>query len=321
MYPLHPVTGEEVTYAPDGTWDGVAVEVARHVKGARDLRASLMGLAYWVASGFGDRGVLVLLDPDMTPERIRSEERLARETLRADVADRLHVAVRMGESYVGLPDGLGAAFQAWLGGLVQSETGRLLPRPPSYFVVLGVLLHEWLLDREPRTTKWLMESTGYSYPTVADALDRMGAFLTRSSDRRVQLTDDFPRLEWERLVMASDDVRSTIRFVDRSGLPRSPEKLLQRLRNLNRKDVAVGGAYGARHYKPDLDLVGAPRLDLSLHAPGRTADLDFVRHLDPALEESADRREAAGLVVHLVRRAEPFFERGDDGLLVAGPVE
>jgi hypothetical protein len=50
--------------------------------------------------------------------------------------------------------------------------------------------------------------------------------------------------------------------------PRSPEVLLQRLSELNRSDIAVGGVLGARHYFPGLDLVGTPRLDLVVHSTG-----------------------------------------------------
>jgi hypothetical protein len=92
------------------------------------------------------------------------------------------------------------------------------------------------------------------------------------------------------------------------------------LRNLGRDDVAVGGVSGARHYQSDLDLVGTPRLDLSVHSRAKEVDLDFIQELDPALKKSEGREEAPRVVIHVVRRAEPLFERGD-GQLWADPVE
>jgi hypothetical protein len=169
------------------------------------------------------------------------------------------------------------------------------------------------------TTEWLMKTVGCSYPTVAIALRRLESSLIRHSDRRVELRY-FPRDEWSRLLAVSDQVRSTTRFTDRSGQPRSPHDLFVRLKRLGRSDIAVGGVIGARHYRPDLDIVGIPRLDLSMHTLGKNVDLSFVRELDPALQETNRRDVPTALAVHLVSRARSLFQSGDD-VQWADPVE
>jgi hypothetical protein len=90
---------------------------------------------------------------------------------------------------------------------------------------------------------------------------------------------------------------------------------------LHRPDLAVGGVWGAKHYHPDLDLVGSPRLDISLHCPAKGVDLSFVERLDPALEKTTRRDESAALAVHIVRRAVSFFHPGEGGIVWADPVE
>ena len=48
-------------------------------------------------------------------------------------------------------------------------------RGDAPFVVLKILLHHWLSDGRPVTTDWLAKTTGYSYPTVARALQSFGS--------------------------------------------------------------------------------------------------------------------------------------------------
>ena len=117
----------------------------------------------------------------------------------------------------------------------------------------------------PLTSKELSAQTGFSYPTISNALQELEPFLVRHSDRPVQLRA-FPKDAWFRLIAQAENVRSTMAFADPSMRPRSPEVLLQRLGELKRSDIAVGGVLGARHYLPGLDLVGTQRLDLVVHA-------------------------------------------------------
>jgi hypothetical protein len=105
-----------------------------------------------------------------------------------------------------------------------------------------------------------------------------------------------------------------MRFADRSGQPESPAALLRRLGKVAPEGVAVGGVAGARHYHPGLDLVGLPRVDLSVHAPTRDVEIAFVARLDPALKQVEDPADPARLVLHFVRHANALFTPSPGGL-------
>ena len=85
--------------------------------------------------------------------------------------------------------------------------------------------------------------------------------------------------------------------------------------------LGLGGTMGARHWYPDLDLHGDPRLDLSLHCPQDRMDLDFVEKLDPALDREEDPAAPASLAIHAIRRKEACFTESDKGYSIADPVE
>jgi hypothetical protein len=311
----------EMNYRPDGHWRDVWVEVKSEMHGLRNLRASLLELSYWLTEHRNTRGILVLANSRISQERLEKEWTFAERTLQPDVTHRLSIALLRDDRYIGLPQDLGSDFRVWLDELVQRETkSRGVKSRESFYDVLEVLVHQWLLGKGPVTREWLMKTVGCSYPTVATSLRRLESSLRQHSDRRVEL-GFFPRDEWWRLLAIADKVRSTSHFVDRSGQPQTAESLLRRLKKLGRDDIAVGGVAGARHYQPDLDLAGTPRVDLSVHSRGRTIDLGFVSELDPALQKSKSREESSRVVVHVVQRVDSLFERSHDGLVWADPVE
>lgn len=324
LNPTSQSTHSDIGYEPDGRWpDGahnVWVEVKSRTHSFRNVRASLLGLAYLLSSEPKARALLVLADSRITEERLQAELRLAEQTLRPDVMQRLTLVIEKDHSYLGLSPDLGPDFRVWLDELVAKESHEGAKPRQSHYAILEILLNQWLLGKGPMTTDWIMKTSGVSYPTVANALRRLDHVLKRHSDRRVELRH-FPQEEWARMVTLSDEVRATTRFVDRSGQARSPQSLLRRLAQLDRSDVAVGGIAGARHYDPDIDLVGVPKVDLSLHCTGKRVDWSFVERLDPALEKTERRDDPAALVVHLVRREAALFQSDDSGMQWADPVE
>ena len=171
----------------------------------------------------------------------------------------------------------------------------------------------------PLTSRWLAEAAGCSYPTIASALEKLEKYLTRQTDRRVELKA-FPKDEWSRLVANADKVRQTLRFADHSGQPRSIESLVSRLERVRTDDIAIAGVLGARRRYLALDLIGTPRLDLTIHCRTRKLDLSFLRQLDPALKP-ARSDEPARLVIHTLRYPHIFFEKAPDGSVWADPVE
>ena len=309
----------ERKYSPDGQWRDIGVEVKRVTHGFRNLRASLLGLAYWLADRPENRALLLLLDSRITEKRLQEERELASRVISPEIMSRLIIASGGGGRYVGLPQDLGDDFHAWLDRLLSKESPKCKSRD-SYYAILQILLHEWLLGKAPLTRRALGSMAGCSYPTVAAALHRLGPYLGQRSSRGVELTH-FPGNEWERMLAVSDRIRETTRFAVVSGESRSPEAHLRRLAQMGAENVAIGGVLGARHYYSDLDLVGTPRLDLSLHCPGKRTGLEFIQKLDPALRRVESALDAASVVVHIVRRAEAFFVPRDGGLQWADPVE
>jgi hypothetical protein len=299
-------------------------EVLVESKDARRLRTALMEMARVASSAKVRRAVLVLGEPAITESRLHAEWAGAAAVIRPELFTRLAMVMRQSGKWSGIPIPPGASEVPVLEEILQHEISR---RPASsgrgaeaYHEILRVLIHQWLLGRGPIAVRSLMEISGASHPTVSRALERLAHYLKRGSDRSVELRV-FPREEWARLLAVADGLRNTYRFVDRSGQPRSPESLLRRLGQLQRQDIAVGGVWGAKYYQPALDLIGNPRLDLSIHTGRKTADLSFVERLDPGLERTTRRDESPTLVIHAIRRAKSLFQPDEDGPPWADPVE
>ena len=288
---------------------------------ARILRAELMALATAIARHPGRSATLRLVRPRISEERLEKEWRGAADALRPTVLSRLSLQAVFpnGRSRVfgvsrGAPPEIKAAGERPLAGRVR------LPARDLSFVVKKLLVWAWLTGKGPLTRKRLEQTAGCSYPTVASVVKRLGSAVHRHPDRRIELTH-VPREEWARLFALSGEARSVMRFADRSGQPDPPDGLLRRLGRVAPEGVAVGGVAGARHYHPELDLVGLPRLDLSVHAPTRDVEIGFVDRLDPALKQVKDPAEPAQLVLHFVQHEDPLFTANPGGLPWADPVE
>ncbi len=309
-------------YQPDSVVDDTLIEVKRETDAVSTVRSALLKLAYAVTDrGQTTKGILLVIDPKITDERLDEEEKYAKKVLEPGITKRLGIVVYQDGELRGCPDGMTIEVRRELGRLAGAELAKKVAKIHSgaaYYEILRILVHQWLLNKGPMTALWLANTAGCTYPTVATALQRLGSTIKRHSDRRIELAQ-FPREEWAGLVAMSKQARSTMRFADRSGQPRSPESLLRRLEKMGQPNVGVGGAIGARHYYPKLDLIGSPRLDLTIH--GNRVDRDFVKHIDPALRPVQDPNEPANVAIHFVRRQDSLFEPRPEGLLWADPVE
>lgn len=299
------------------------IEVRRGVTAVRHLRASLVQLAYATAARPGYEGILLLPDAAVTRERLRHEWQLAASVFRPETTERLSLVLGEHAPFQGIPRDPDPETAQVLEGVLaraQAPAGVRRTRGDAQFVVLKVLFHHWLTSAEPVTAQWLMRRSGYTYPTVAGVLEKLGSLVERTSDRRLRIRW-FSREELLRLTALSDASRAAARFVDRSGRPRSPEAHLRRLEKLAPGGVGVGGVLGALHYFPELDLAAPPRLDLSRHGAAHSDDFGFIHDLDPALERVEDPLAPATVVVHAIRHAESLFEPREGGLAWADPVE
>jgi hypothetical protein len=306
------------------------IEVKRGIHSARDLRAALLQLSYQLVIKPDKRGLLVLVNSRLTKERLDAETNQMRQVMRNDILDRIYILPYTDGSPQWIPSSvdnsqwwphgiLGDEIEVNLSRLVKEGRPVLKPRD-SYYSILQALIVLWIRDAMPITRTRLMEITGMSYPTVAKALGRLGPYLADTSDRSV-VFEYFPRDEWKGLLAVSSRVRSTKRFAAPQGIAREVEQMIFRLRDTKSGEIGIGGVAGAEHYYPELDIVGLPRLDLSVVSRKKDLDLDFVMRLDPALEPVKDLKRPADLVVHLVTRKESLFVEGQDGRFWADPVE
>jgi hypothetical protein len=311
-----------------------ACDVLVEARDLRGVRAAIIELARFVSHKEDrHRGILVLDDPQITEERLQDDWENFSGMYRPGIFDRLTLVVYRDGAKI-RTEGKLLPEDETLISLAMNKERQSTPRSSeAYFDIFRILLNQWVKRGGPVTSKWLCEIAGCTYPTAALALRRLGNYLRRYSDRRVELKA-FPKDEWMRLVANAGKVRDTRWFADRSGQPRSVEYLLSRFQKLRPPptleraphlsvtavEIAIGGIPGVKRYFPNLDVVGTPRLDLTIHSRSRTLDLDFVRRLDPALQP-ATGDEPARLAIHVLRQAKTFFERDEDGLLWADPVE
>lgn len=297
--------------------------VTAGVAALRSVRMGLMKLAHALTKRPDSEAFLVLPGVAITRETLLDEWEFAASVLRPELLGRLSLCIPGKDHFIGIPRDPDPETQPSLARAVAKKrlhSGSRQTHSEAWFVVLKILLHHWLTDGKPVTTGWLAKVSGYSYPTIAGVLHNLGSLVERQSDRRLRLRW-FSREEFARLVGASDRARATARFADRSGQSRPPEAHVRRLQELNPPKLAIGGVLGAKHYYPDLNLVGIPRLDLSQYCPKRHLDLGFMEKLDPALKRVEDPLEPATVVVHAVRHAESLFTPREGGLQWADPVE
>jgi hypothetical protein len=299
-------------------------EVKFSVDAIRAVRTLFVRLAYALEENSKARGYLVLVEPSITETRLREEWEKSKSILRPELLDRISFCIStFGGEIRGIPDDPPKEIADWLREVVEREAKRhptRSERTDYEFVVLKLLIFRWLTKREPVTSLWLSETAGCSYLTVARVLKRLGSLVDRKSDRRVAL-QYFPTKEFEWLVAHSERARSTTRFVDVSGQPRDPLSHLSRLETLKPSGVAIGGVLGAKHYDASLDIVGMPRLDISVHSHDSRFDIDFVKRLDPALKLQEDPRGPANVVVHAVKHKDSLFFPRQGLLPVADPLE
>lgn len=318
------ISKPRLQYEVDAEVGDALIEVKIGVDSQRTLSGAMMRLAFALGERPGFRGFLVLVDSAITVPRLQEEWNRAAKVIRPEIHQRLNVCIQQETHFTGVPDDPDADTQSILADVVEKERGAIhahrSPRTSEpFYDILRILINQWIKRAGPLTSRWLAESAGCTYPTVASALEKLEKYLTRHSDRRVELKA-FPKDEWSRLVANADKVRQTLRFADHSGQPRSIESLMTRLQKLHLAGVAIAGVPGARRVYPALDLIGTPRLDLSIHCRTRQPEIGFLRQLDPALKP-ARRDEPARVVIHLLRQAQVFFEADSDGILWADPVE
>jgi hypothetical protein len=310
------------------------VDTKLGAQGVRDLHGALMHLAILLeADPRVERAFLVIRFPRLTRKRAQEAWRQARGLLRPDIAARLALVLLTPsdpEPWFDPNEPSAAEVARALAFGLGSGTDQRLrkhivdPTSPKFFEFWKVLLNGWLRGARPFRLQQLADLAGCSHQTAIRSLallERRGELESHTRDTvRVEFRA-FPRLTFEQAVGLGGVLRKTRWFVDSSGRVPDPAALLRRLEKRRPDNVAIGGVAAARHFDPNFDLHGAPRLDLTLWAPdGAPYDASFVNVIDPGLRESPDK-EGAILAVHRLGRAQPLFERRSQTLPIADPVE
>lgn len=302
------------------------LEVMAGAQGVRDLDAAALRVARWIAERSARQGCIVLLDSQLSPERLEKEWDAIRGLVRRDLGRRMALIVEADAR--GFPPPF-----AWLkpvAGLLLERTSRPA-RPvvrrtamsPTVFEVLKLMVRHTLLHTGPLSRRRLQIESGAAYPTVARALRTLeeSGELERLPDRRIRLRS-FPHKTWQEMLVLSSSLRRPLPYVDATGRTSDPAALLRKLRSLKPPGIALGGVESARHWDRHFDLNGLPRLDVIAHSPRGSLETTFVKRLDSALRLAPSPAAEPVLVVHPLPRPESLFDPRASGMLpCADPVE
>jgi hypothetical protein len=273
---------------------------------ARDLRSLMLDAAYALKDNVGTF-LALLFKCGFTPERLTTELSEFKDVVRPEVADRVKVLA------IDHPQQLDEVLHGYVDADQLDELRDRIeevssgsPTSSSREAVQFLLIRRWMHGLPPIKTAELAAQSGASLPTVSAAIKAIPERdILRTRDRKVSLKSLSPE-SWQKWLSKSAQTQ-TAAFVDRSGSPRSPEKLAKKLFAMARKDVAIGGVLGAMHYYPAIDITGAPRLDILIHGTHH-ADLSFIEQLDAGLLRDDSPEANAHVVVHFTNRRESYFE-------------
>ncbi len=296
------------------------IEYKARVSDLRMLQSTFMMLARIIADLSDHTGIIILDETKISRSRLNDEWKNLNKLFQPSIIARLSLVVFTGGSIIEIFGDLTNEESEALYEIREKLSERLnnkrRRKPDAFFEVLRILLIHWFRGSGPLQVNRIGQLSGFSYPTVAASLEKMGSQLIRHSDRSVELIS-FPRENWFRLIANADDTRTPRGYW--AHRPRSIEDLIERLMNIPDKEIAFGGIIGARHYMPGIDLVGIHRLDLSVHDWTAIKIDKLVRKLDPALKK-VEPGEIPQVVVHNLYRPVSLFTEGDR-LPIADEVE
>jgi len=326
-----PSKTQEIRYEPvalgrfNRTVDAVvgqtAFEFKKQVRDLRVFHSAVIGLAQLLQDNPDLKATLIIDETRISPQRLEAEWQSYEELFDRSILARLSAVVYLNAARSQTLGSLGAEtwdfadeIHATLSSKRQTSNGQ---SADSYLDLFRIMLINWFRRTGPLQIKALCHLSGYSYPTVASALEKMTPHLLRHSDRSVELKA-FPPEIWRKLLVDSKTLRGSLAFAARK--PRPLKILIENLDNDSGLDIGLGGIIGARHYLPDIDLVGTHRLDLTLNDASDEYVRDLTRRLDPALQP-VDAGQAPQVVIHRVVRPGTFFVDAGNGRLVADEVE
>lgn len=289
---------------PDG-YSEMTDEQGRHfqlqsydLKNTRDLRTLLLDAAYELQA-----------QPDLTDAHIYlhsctlAKKRVAMEVDQFKRITRPNIAGRMSLHDI-RATGEQSEILAMEGALLLSNPSRK-PATASQEAVLVYLLQRHLQSLPGVSISTIAAETKASLPTIYKVLKTYDHCIEKEPDDKTLRLRYFSQSDWFHWIQRTNQLSSAY-FIDRSGTPRSANRLVKELARLQRDDLAVGGLLGVLHHLPALDATTSPQLDILVHGTRRT-ELSFITDIDPGLEPYEGRTEMAHVVVHFIDRPASLF--------------
>jgi len=183
------------------------------------------------------------------------------------------------------------------------------PTTASQEAVLAYFLQRHLQSLPGVSISTIAADTKASLPTIYKVLNTYDHCIEKDPEDKTLRLHYFAQSDWLHWIQRTNQLSSAY-FIDRSGAPRSANRLAKELARLQRDDLAVGGLMGALHHLPTLDATNSPQLDILVHGTRRT-DLSFITEIDPGLERYKGRTEMAHVVVHFIDRPASLFVHQD----------
>jgi hypothetical protein len=183
------------------------------------------------------------------------------------------------------------------------------PTTASQEAVLAYLLQRHLQSLPGVSISTIAAQTKASLPTIYKVRNTYDHCIEKDPEDKTLRLRNFSQIDWLNWIQRTNQLSSAY-FIDRSGTPRSTNRLAKELARLQRDDLAVGGLMGALRHLPSLDATNSPQLDILVHGSRRT-NLSFITEMDPGLERHQGRPEMAHVVVHFIDRPASLFVHQD----------
>lgn len=137
----------EASRAADAQMGCHFVEVKSGVQSIRSLRDAIIHVAYQLAERPSGNALLVLPGLQLTQMRLKEEQEKALKAFRPEIMKRLKLVLVDGGEYRNLPARFSPSDRLRLDQLIKEETarhGERLPRIDGYYVILKILVLQWL---------------------------------------------------------------------------------------------------------------------------------------------------------------------------------
>lgn len=270
---------------------------ATDLKNTRDLRTLLLDAVYELQAqrGLTDARV-TLLNCKLAYHRVKTEVEWFKKSVHPALAKKLSVRDNRVRRTLDLSE---------LEAVSEEAPAERIPKVASKEAVMAYLLNRYVEQAPPVTIARIALETGASLPTIYSVIRQNEHSIVKNpEDKTLSLANPI-KMDWL-LWMDKTNRLASVSFVDRSGAPRSAERLAKKLRTLGRDDLAIGGLMGALHHLRALDATAAPQLDILMHGTPRS-DLSFIDKLDPGLKLHKGRGDQANVVVHFIDRPKSLF--------------